>query len=744
MTTNARPISWKSRLALYGLPLAVLAVSGAVSWWKWNAERRDIEFELQAQFDTRFRETVALFRERMLAYEQALHATHGLFAATADVQRGDFQSFVGNLRIDTHPGLLGLGYSVRIPAAQKDAHERKVRSQGYPHYAVRPSYAREEYTASLYFEPSALTALGTLGTDLYAEPSRRHAMEAARDGGAIAISNKIKLPEEDAQEVQPGYRMFLPVYGGAKPPATVEERRAKLTGWIYAAFSMDGLMQSILGERTNMAVEVYDGGVGEGDDAEIVSDRVGGESSLKLLTASQKVQVGGYSWTIRAQSLPNFATPIAASQLQLVARIGAVTSALLAILTWALIRRRIRARMAGEELRAAKQRAEAASQAKTRFLAAASHDLRQPVQALGLFAATLQAMAQRPQLAGEEVGHVASRLQLALKSLGRLLNGLFDLSGLDNGTVPVHKRAVAVAELLAELQTSFAGPAAAKGLQLRVRAPRDLWLDTDPLIASRILSNLVANSLRYTNEGRVLVGCRRRAGGRVEIQVIDTGIGIDAAEQARIFGEFYQVANVERERERGMGLGLAIAQRSAQLLGGAIAVRSSPGRGSMFSLTLPCGRGPGPQSGDRGNDTAIRLAAATTGHVLVVDDDPQLTDAMRRLLGEWGYECVVADGLDAATEAIARVPRVGLIVSDYQLSARTCGIDAISALRKRLGPVPALIVTGDTSTAAANDAQAHAIPLLLKPVDPAALRAAIDEALQAFARRSTRETSVPA
>src|SRR5207244_3499564 len=126
-----------------------------------------------------------------------------------------------------------------------------------------------------------------------------------------------------------------PVYAGAKPPATLEERRAKLTGWVYAAFSMDGLMQSILGDRTAMTVEVYDGGVGEGDDAEIVSDRVGGESSLKLLTASQKVQVGGYSWTLTAQSLPNFATPIAASKLQLVARVGAATSVLLALAAWA-------------------------------------------------------------------------------------------------------------------------------------------------------------------------------------------------------------------------------------------------------------------------------------------------------------------------------------------------------------------------------------------------------------------------
>jgi signal transduction histidine kinase/ActR/RegA family two-component response regulator len=726
MKPLSRSLSWKSNVALYGVPLLVLALAGAASWWQWTRERADIEAVLQAEFDTRFHETVGLFRERMLAYEQTLHATHGLFASKADVQRGDFQAFVGSMRVQTHPGLLGLGYSVRVSPAEREAHELKVRAQGFPNYAIRPAGARDQYTSALYFEPSALTALSTLGTDFYAEPSRRHAMEAARDNGTIAISNKIKLPEEDAQEVQPGYRMFLPVYGGGAVPATVEERRKALTGWIYAAFSMDGLMSNILGERPNMVVEVFDGGVGEGDDdLDVEGDRVGGESSVKLLTASQKVQVGGYSWTLTAQSLPNFATPIAASKLQLVARVGAAASVLLALLTWALIRRRIRARLADEELRAAKENAEAASLAKTRFLAAASHDLRQPVQALGLFAATLQAMARKSQLSGDEVGHVASRLQLALQGLGRLLNGLFDLSGLDNGTVSVSKRLVSIHDLFAELQSAFAGPAAAKGLRLRVRTPSSpLWLDTDPVIVSRILSNLVANALRYTSQGGVLVGSRRR-GSHVQIQVIDTGIGIAQDEQPRIFSEFYQVADVSRERERGMGLGLAIVQRSAQLLGGVIAVKSIDGRGSCFSLTLPLAAAPvAPAEQSIERDDAVH--PKIEGAVLVIDDDPQLTEAMRRLLSEWGYDCVTADGLDAAVEAVSRAREIGLVISDFQLGPRTTGVDAVRALRARLRhDLPAILVTGDTSARAANAAKADGIPLLLKPVDANALLALI-------------------
>jgi CheY-like chemotaxis protein/anti-sigma regulatory factor (Ser/Thr protein kinase) len=278
-------------------------------------------------------------------------------------------------------------------------------------------------------------------------------------------------------------------------------------------------------------------------------------------------------------------------------------------------------------------------------------------------------------------------------------------------------------------------------LRLRVRSPRSLWLDTDPVVASRILSNLVANALRYTHEGGVLVGCRRRADRRVEIQVVDTGIGVEPAEQARIFGEFYQVADVVRSRERGMGLGLAIAQRSAQLLDGAIVVRSVPGRGSMFSLTLPLAEPPAAAA----SASPHEAARAGEGVVLVIDDDTQLIEAMRRLLGEWGYEAITADSVDTALEAVARAQGVGLILTDYQLAAHQSGIDAILAVRDYLGPeIPAIIITGDTSAVAAHDARAHGVPMLLKPVDPVALHLLIDKATQAFARRNTSEASEPA
>lgn len=716
---KARPLAFRRlRFFSYLLPCVVLGLALAAAWYLWERERREIELVLQGEFDARVRETTSLFRERMLAYEQALRATHGLFATSDQVQRGDFQSFVANLRIQNHPGLQGMGFALIVPPNERERHIAAVRSQGFPAYTVQPAGESGASTSALYFEPTGSTFLSTLGTDYFSEPSRRPAMEAARDSGGIAVSNKVKLPEEDAAQVQAGYRMYLPVYKNGKPQGTLAERRANIAGWIYAAFSMDGLMDNILGERANITVDVYDG-AGQGDEQLIdtYSDRVGGESAVKLFYATQQVEVGGYGWTLTARSLPNFTTAIAISKLQLVARLGAVASVMAALLTWVVLRRRLRALSAAENLRSAKEHAEAASHAKSQFLAVASHDLRQPIQALSLFVATLQSMAGRAQIPGAEVGHIALRLQLALNGLGRLLNGLFDLSRLDSGTVSVARQPVEVAALLAELNNAFAGPAQAKGLGFKVAAPRGLWVDSDPLVLARVLSNLAANAVRYTGEGRILVACRPR-GGALEFQVFDTGIGIADEERARIFGEFYQVPNVAREREHGLGLGLAIVSRSVSLLGGRIRVCSTPGKGSVFSVTLPRAAAPAPEVSG-----AAQGEGRFSGCVLVIDDDPELRESMQRLLAAWGHPVTVAATLEEAVAAAAvHADSLALVLTDYRLGGGVTGIQAVEAVERRLGrQVSAVVITGDTSSEPITEAARHGLRLVYKPVEPRVL-----------------------
>jgi len=385
------------------------------------------------------------------------------------------------------------------------------------------------------------------------------------------------------------------------------------------------------------------------------------------------------------------------------------------------MRRRLRSLRTREELQRARDRAEAANRAKSHFIAAASHDLRQPTQALGLFIATLRAMARKPALSGAEVGHVAGRLQMALDGLGRLLNGLLDVSHLESGVVEVRRQPLPLQERLALVQHTFAGPAQEKGLALTV-VPSRLWVDSDPVLLTRILSNLLANAVRYTASGRVVVGARRR-GTQVEIQVIDTGIGIAADQRERIFEEFYQVGRPSRDGEHGLGLGLAIVQRSVALVDGRIAMTSVPGRGSCFSVWLP-----------RVAPVASAAAAAIVAPIaarpltlLVIDDDPAIRDSMRHLLEAWGHAVRTAASTREALERVAIDPGVDVVLTDYRLSDGETGVDAVDALRERLGRrVEAAVLTGDTSADIVRHVQGSGLRLLHKPIDAQRLREVVD------------------
>jgi len=372
----------------------------------------------------------------------------------------------------------------------------------------------------------------------------------------------------------------------------------------------------------------------------------------------------------------------------------------------------------------ARASAESANRAKSQLLAAASHDLRQPLHALGLYVAALAARARdaewRPLVAHVESAANALEIQFAQ---------LIDLSRLDAGVLTPEPIDVALAPLFARIRAEFAPQAAARGLSLTI-VPTRLAVHSDPVLLERIVGNLVANGVRYTHRGGVLVGARRR-GGRIAIDVVDTGIGIAPAHRLRIFEEFYRVKDDERSApgRRGMGLGLAIVRRFADLLEHEIALESREGAGSRFRVLLPrsVAATPRPQ---RLRPAASCAEPATlpwcTGRVVaVVDDDAATLDAMQTLFETWG--AVVACG-DAIESLIATIGEVGrypdLIVADLRLADGQSGIDAVRRLRHELGvPIPAIIVSGDTGTLADREARAAGLMLLQKPVVGATLRA---------------------
>jgi signal transduction histidine kinase/CheY-like chemotaxis protein len=363
-----------------------------------------------------------------------------------------------------------------------------------------------------------------------------------------------------------------------------------------------------------------------------------------------------------------------------------------------------------QEVLFARDRAEAANRAKSRFLAAASHDLRQPLHALSLYTAALKLRS-----ADGTAGEIAGRIDETLVSLAALVDSLLDISKLDAGAVRPELQLVSVKALIERIEADYRPVAREKGLAFRA-APIDAQVETDPVLLERVLRNLVDNAFKYTAAGSVSLDAEPD-GHQVRIAVRDTGAGIPLPERERIFEEFYQVGNPERDRARGLGLGLAIVRRLAHLLGLKVRLESEPGCGSTFSVTLaraaaestlpqPCHL---PAAGDTG-----ALAGA---QVLVIDDEPGVRLGMRTLLESWGCRVAACGGLAEAERLLDdHTLDVDVIVADFRLPQNENGIDTVRRLRQRLGDVPALMVSGDTATERLREAQASGLPFLHKPV----------------------------
>lgn len=370
----------------------------------------------------------------------------------------------------------------------------------------------------------------------------------------------------------------------------------------------------------------------------------------------------------------------------------------------------------------AQARAEQANAAKTRFFAAASHDLRQPVQALELFIAALSLESQ-----GRHSRHLAENIRSIGRELNDLLSTLLDFSKIDTATIRPAVRDFAVAELLARIADDFGPLATAANLRCRVRSST-AWVRSDPVLVDRILRNLMSNALKYTRSGKILLGCRRCPEG-LRIEVHDTGIGIAPDQQADVFREFFQLDNPERDRHKGLGLGLAIVDGLARLLGHPLSLRSQPQRGSTFAVTLPWGKAQPQQVAALAPEPE---APGNNASILLIDDDPTIREAASNLLETWGYAVAAAE---SAAEALSLLRATGfqpdVILADLRLREGRTGVQAIQAIFEHCGhAVPAAIFTGDTDPSRLVEAKASGFPLVYKPLSAVKLRTLIANLLR--------------
>lgn len=382
------------------------------------------------------------------------------------------------------------------------------------------------------------------------------------------------------------------------------------------------------------------------------------------------------------------------------------------------------------QLRERTEEAERANLAKSRFLASASHDLRQPMHALGLFIADLSRKEHTP-----DTRILIERIAASAEAMENLLDSLLDISKLDAGVVSSSPRGFALGPLFERIGNDYAHAARERGLRLRVR-PTKLWIHSDPLLFERILINLVGNALRYTPQGSIVVAARRR-GDHVLIEVRDSGLGIAPENQSSIFVEFVQLDNPARDRSKGLGLGLAIVRRLADLLYHPITLRSAPGRGSVFGVVVPLARAESSATPQplQEQDLLGRI-------IVMIDDDSLAQESLAGLLRAWGCFVVASDSLASALDALEEMEvEPEIIISDYRLPGPHTGLSIIAKMRERFGAnLPALLLSGDTGPETLREATACQVPLLHKPVRPAKLRAALSHLLGRMEKHHLQQT----
>jgi signal transduction histidine kinase/CheY-like chemotaxis protein len=390
-----------------------------------------------------------------------------------------------------------------------------------------------------------------------------------------------------------------------------------------------------------------------------------------------------------------------------------------------------------EELGLRKEEAERANAAKTRFLASASHDLRQPMHSISLLVSVL-----RDRLIDPEHISLAGKVQQSAAGMESLFTGLLDISRLDAGNVKPEFTQFPIDDILHRLEQAYGPQAAARALSLRMRRCRAV-VRSDPVLLERVLANLLVNAIRYTRRGGVLLGCRRRPGA-IAIQVVDTGVGVPPEHLDEIFEEFFRLGTPTGEEAKGLGLGLSIVKRSADVLGHPLRVASMVGQGSVFEVLVPrieidAGVAPGLPMPPAGARTMVAGA-----FVVIVDDDDENREALGALCTHWGCHVVLARSADEALHELdLHLRDPDLVITDYRLADGGDGFEVIAGIRRRSsGAVAAIVVTADVMPGLQRRANDVDAALLTKPAGPDRLLAAVGSALRK-AREAAPDSAAP-
>ncbi len=703
LTSSGKPTAW-----------FILVLSISVTLFLWNHTRIDVMRSAREHFDFQVSEAEFAVHQRMLAYKQVLRGGVGLFNSSQMVSREEWRKYVKTLKIDeNYPGIQGMGFSRRILSAEKDAHIRKIRSEGFSGYNIWPEGIRTEYTSIIYLEPFDWRNQRAFGYDMFSEPVRREAMELARDTGKAAVSGMVKLVQETDKEVQIGFLMYLPIYHDGASVDTVEERKAALVGYVYSPFRMNDLMRGILGMGLpQIDLEIFDGDeISENTlmfDVDL-SKRFMARNNRISFTKTMKIDIGGRTWTLFFASTPSFESTIDKEKPQIVLTTGILISLLFFAVAMSL------ATTHGRAVALANKMTEALRKSEEEKLALQAQMLNaQKLESLGVLAGgiahdfnnLLTSIMGNTEMALNEIpgsspvrGYVekaaegiqrASELtkqMLAYSGKGRFVIENIDLSDLVENTAELIRVSIR------------------KNVALTFNLARSLpQMEADATQIRQVVMNLIINAADAIgdNQGIIKVSTGAMEGDRallndadigkelpegtyVYMEVSDNGCGMDDETMAKIFDPFFTT------KFTGRGLGLSAVLGIVRGHKGALKVYSKVGEGTTFKVLFPK------------SDRYIEPKPAAEkkvegwqggGTVLLVDDEEEVVLITREMLEGIGFSVLAAkDGLEGVEMFRNHADDIDAVLMDMTMPNMN-GEEAFREMKKIRSGVRVILTSG--------------------------------------------------
>ncbi len=639
----------------------------------------------RARFDDSVTATEDAIQERMKTYLDALQATAGLFAAAPPVSRTEFHAFVEHLELSSRfPGNRGIGWSPTVPPDKLADFVQGVRQAGRPGFHLFPSDARSIHQPVLLIEPLDHGNKNSIGYDMASEPQRRAAMERARDTGTAAATAEVPLEEQGSESTEPGFIVFTPVYETVGVPATVEQRRSKLSGFVYSPFRVRDLLKGIFAEHSagQLAFNVYDGDHAA-PKALLFSAGKDVRQDVPYMQGSRHIQVAGRTWTLHFASTPRFDAGSHRGNPPLVLLAGVLVSLLLTAVTWFETKARAEAERASAELEKSREALRRANQTKDEFIAMLGHELRNPVGAL----ANVIRVMRLGKMDDAKLQHYLDVAARQVRLQTRLVDDLLDVSRFSTGNVRLQQQPVDLGEIARRALDDVKTRAEEHGQDLELQLPDSpVVVQGDVVRLEQVIMNLLSNAIKYTPSGGAvsvvveLDASRGKPPGEAVVRVKDTGIGIAPEQLESIFDLFTQTDKARTRAQGGLGIGLTLAKRLVELHGGHIEAESGgENLGSAFSVHLQA-----IEAEPASLQTPSSLAKATAREqskprlrVLIVEDNADARDMLRDLLTLLGHDVIVAEdgqvGLDMALHQHPDIALVDLglpVVSGFELAER--------------------------------------------------------------------------